>query len=65
MIRKIFLYLRVIHRGELLKKIEYKFKDKIKYFNNRTNKDLLLNEKYNIKNKKINIEFNERKKEDF
>ena len=65
MIKKIFLYLRVIHNGELLKKIEYKFKDKIKYFKKRTNKDLLLNGKYNIKNKKINIKFNEREKENF
>ena len=43
MLNKIILYCRALHRGELLKRIEYKLKDIFKYFYIRnffTNKDV-------------------------
>lgn len=54
MLNKIILYCRALHKGELLKRIEYKLKDIFKYFYIRnffTNKDV----KCNFRNVEIDI----------
>ena len=64
MIKKLVFYYKVLYKGELLKKIEYKIKDKLNYFKIRTKKNLsLINNVNIIKCTKPNFEFETPKKE--
>jgi len=55
MIRKIYLYAKALYKGELLKKLEYKFKDLTKYFYLR-NKIDKKNRLFNLKNISLDID---------